>query len=64
MITLSRYRDINSNRSVCEMVGLSTDTKPIDTIEGTKITNGSTLFCMNNSQTWMFDEENKHWYQI
>lgn len=41
--------------------GLSTDTKPIGSFEGMKLTNGSTFFEMDTQEVYFYDEEGGDW---
>ena len=60
MVTLNKIdRD---NRNILRIVGLSTDEKPIDTIENMHITNGSTFKCIDTGEIFIFDSENKKWF--
>lgn len=45
-----------------EYYGLSTDEKPVND-NNINIPNGSTLYCMDNQVTFMFDAENNEWRQ-
>lgn len=65
MVTMTNYWG-RPNSDVSELVGLSTDTKPID-IYGEykiKIANGSTFFCMDTGDMYMYDADNKIWHKI
>lgn len=42
----------------CEFYGLSTDTKPQDGVP-----NGSSFYEMDTKKLFLFDEENKVWYE-
>lgn len=44
-----------------EFMGLSTDTKPTETYEGTEIMNGSSFFEMDNQSVKFYDETTKSW---
>ena len=44
-----------------EFMGLSTDTKPTETYEGTEIMNGSSFFEMDNQAVKFYDETTKNW---
>lgn len=44
-----------------EFMGLSTDTKPTETYEGTEIMNGSSFFEMDNQAVKFYDETSKNW---
>lgn len=54
MITYSNA----NNDAVWELIGLSTDEKPIDGIP-----NGSTFQEMNTGKMFMFDAESKTWHE-
>lgn len=60
MVTLNKID--GNNRNILRIVGLSTDEKPIDTIENMHITNGSTFKCIDTGESFVFDYENKCWY--
>lgn len=60
MVTLNKID--GNNRNILRIVGLSTDEKPIDTIENMHITNGSTFKCIDTGETFIFDSENKKWF--
>lgn len=62
MITLQKYGG-SMNRVVCEIVGLSTDEKPTDTVEGITITNGSTFYEMDTKRLFMYSSETKTWLE-
>lgn len=51
------------NTNISELVGLSTDTKPINEFNGTAICNGSYFYEMDTKKLWQFDEENKQWLE-
>ena len=61
MVTLNNIREFGANRNVLDIVGLSTDTKPISTIESLTITNGSIFTEIDTANIFMFDEENRTW---
>lgn len=61
MVTLNKID--NSNRSILQITGLSTDEKPLQKIEGEYITNGSIFKEIDTSDTYKFDYENKVWYK-
>ena len=62
MITIT---DVNRFNNTLEINGLSTDTKPIETIEYKnstyRIINGSTLYEMDSKKVYTYDEENHQW---
>lgn len=59
MVTLNKIT--NTNRPVYLLLGLSTDIKPINDIEGIIITNGSIFREIDTSIIYKFDFENKIW---
>lgn len=63
MITLNKISN-SYNRQILEVLGLSTDEKPSAKIGEISLTNGSTFFCMDTSDFFMFDEQNKKWWMI
>lgn len=63
MVTLSKYGN-TPNRNILEIVALSTDEKPTTSVEDLPIENGSTLFEMDTKKAYIFDAENKIWYEI
>lgn len=46
-----------------EYYGLSTDTKPTAALGFKGIPNGSTLYCIDDQVTFMYDAENDEWRQ-
>lgn len=61
--TMSKYGS-NTNRPLSEIVGLSTDTKPTDSIEGIKIQNGSSFRELDTGKRFLFDAENITWNEV
>lgn len=59
MITLNKVGDYH-NRQVLEIKCLKTDEKPIGTIDGLTITNGSKLHELDGN-TYEYDEQNRTW---
>lgn len=57
MVTLNKS-DVGNELS---FKGLSTDTKPTGTFEGSKITNGSTFFEMDTQEVYFYDEHASKW---
>lgn len=59
MVTLDKMGGQSVNKS-CEFVGLSTDTKPVesDTVE---IPNGSSFFELDTLEVRFYDKGNKTW---
>lgn len=63
MVTTLKYgRQVNANSF--EMCGLSTDEKPTVDENGSVIPNGSFFYEMDTQTGYVFDEENKIWYEI
>ena len=60
---MSKYGS-NTNRPLSEIVGLSTDTKPTDSIEGIKIQNGSSFRELDTGKRFLFDAENTTWNEV
>ena len=59
MITVNNTRVNRFEQSIDDLVGLSTDTKPIkDSIE-----NGSTFYEMDTKKVYMFDKEHQIWLE-
>jgi hypothetical protein len=61
--TMSKYGS-NTNRPLSEIVGLSTDTKPTDSVEGIKIQNGSSFRELDTGKKFLFDAENTTWNEV
>lgn len=62
MITLGRAA-YQSELRFNEYYGLSTDSKPTAATGTVGIPNGSTLYCMDDQVTFMYDAENDEWRQ-
>lgn len=58
--SLIKYGD-KDNRLPVEIRGLSTDEKPIDTIEGIAIDNGSVFLEIDTGDVYFFDIDSKTW---
>ena len=63
MITLNKYGN-RENRVWLELYGLSTDEKPIGKFDDIFIGNSSTYYEMDTKNTFMYDEENKKWWEV
>lgn len=50
--------------NIMDIRGLSTDTKPINTISGLAIPNGSTYTEIDTGIQYMYDAENHIWYDV
>lgn len=62
VVTLSKYGN-NYNMNIMEIDGLSTAQKPTDKFEGMTIPNGSLYTEIDTDTRYMFDAENKVWYE-
>lgn len=62
MITLGRAA-FQTQFRFNEYYGLSTDEKPTKASGTPGIPNGSTIYCMDNQTTFMYDSENDEWRQ-
>lgn len=62
MITLGRAA-YQSELRFNEYYGLSSDHKPTFASDGVTIPNGSTLYCMDDQVTFMYDAQNDEWRQ-
>ena len=60
MVSIYRIIDFSS-KYLFELVGLSTDEKPIGKFDGQPIKNGSLFFEMDTSNSFLYDEENSIW---
>lgn len=63
MITLNKYGN-RENRVWLELYGLSTDEKSIEKFDDIFIGNSSTYYEMDTKNTFMYDEENKKWWEV
>lgn len=63
MITLIK-RGVSYNSLISEIYGLSSETKPVTEIEGRFIENGSVYTEIDTGKKFMYDKENKKWYEI
>ena len=61
MLKLIRYKQYGANTNVLYITGLAADIKPIDKCEGRPITQGSTFYCIDSHDWYVFDEQNKEW---
>ena len=60
MVSIYRIIDFSS-KYLFELVGLSTDEKPIGKYDNQPIKNGSLFFEMDTSNSFLYDEENSIW---
>lgn len=63
MITVNK-RFGNGNRAELELYGISTDEKPVDKIKDIAIFNGSVFYEMDTGKLFIFDEENRKWWEV
>lgn len=61
MVKLIRYKQYGANTNVLYITGLATDTKPTDRCEGHPVTQGSTFYCIDSHDRYVFDGQNKEW---
>lgn len=63
MVSISKIGELANDR-ILELVGLSTDVKPIGEVDGVRIVNGSTYIEMDTCNMSMYDEENQRWLEL
>jgi len=61
MITVTKDPTYASHKPGLELVGLSTDEKPTDTVNGVPVTNGSTFIEMDTGNLYWFDQAAGEW---
>lgn len=58
--------NINKLNNALLLMGLSTDTRPTDTVKyrtgSLQVVNGSVFQCIDTGDIYTFDEENSTWY--
>lgn len=54
----------NTNSRILELYGKSSDTKPIDFIDGVQVINGSVFIEIDTGKGFLFDEQNKKWEEV
>ena len=68
MISISEAKRIREDGddklTILELRGLSTDEKPTDEVNNTKIDNGSIFIEIDTGKVYMFDLENTEWKEI
>lgn len=72
MISVDKFSQVQTEVYEGEMVGkalfqlngLSTDTKPTNTFQGSLIMNGSVYFAMDTGTAYMYDEQNAVWREL
>lgn len=63
MVTLLKVGDECWAKQL-EICGLSTDEKPVDTINGVDIVNGSIFTEMDTKAVFMYSQSDSHWYEM
>lgn len=63
MITLLKVGDECWAKRL-EICGLSTDEKPVGTLYGVDIVNGSTFVEMDTKKVFMYSQSDSHWYDM
>lgn len=63
MVTIQKIGKVQNEKSL-ELVGLSSDEKPIKNIDGVEITNGSSFFEMDTQIAYMYDEQYHRWLKF
>ena len=63
MVSIYRISDFNS-KYLFELVGLSTDEKPVGLFDGQPIKNGSTFLEIDTGAVFMYDQQNNIWLTI
>ena len=63
MVSVTSFNG-KSITGLLEISGLSTDEKPIDTIDGYRIMNGSSFFEIDTGFISFYSESDKTWYSM
>lgn len=63
MVSIYRIIDFSS-KYLFELVGLSTDEKPVGLFDEQPIKNGSTFFEIDTGAAFMYDQQNNIWLTI
>lgn len=63
MVSIYRIIDFNS-KYLFELVGLSTDEKPVGLFDGQPIKNGSSFLEIDTANCFLYDEENSEWKSV
>lgn len=63
MITLCKIGGVFHSK-VLELCGLSTDEKPLVSVEGVPLINASTFLEMDTKKIFIYSQENKTWYEM
>lgn len=62
MVSVFQYMG-RRNSATLDLVGLSTDEKPIRKFKNTPVINGSTFLELDTGDKYLYDEENSTWYK-
>ena len=62
MITVESRVRVGKNKYQTDFNGLSTDTKPTGSYEGSEIANGSTFMELDTHKVAFYDEEGEAWH--
>lgn len=60
MVSVTSYNG-KTITGILELTGLSSDEKPIESIDGYRIMNGSSFLEMDTGMVLLYDEENHTW---
>lgn len=63
MVSVTNFNG-KSITGLLEIVGLSTDEKPTESVDGYRIMNGSTFFELDTGFIFFYSESDKTWYSI
>lgn len=63
-LTTETYSGNLVSKCKFDLVGLSTDTKPVTTYNGYLIGNGSTFLSMDDGTVYMYDETGTRWVEL
>ena len=63
-LTTEAYNGNLVSKCKFDLVGLSTDTKPVTTYNGSLVGNGSTFFIMDKGTVHMYDETGEQWIEL
>lgn len=58
------YQGSLVSKCLYQFAGLSTDTKPTVTFNGSLIMNGSVFFAIDTTTAYMYDEQNSTWREL
>ena len=63
MVSIYQYAG-RHNGATLDIIGLSTDIKPIGEFKNNLIINGSTFLEMDTGDIYLYDEDNTKWHKI